>query len=171
MFPKMAHRTKASIGIPLLLSLSCAGLNICSGDEPTRNIPESWVEIEVSKFFSFSIPPELKEIKVKGKDSMVGRFESKTMALSYDYGWYSDSLKHYTARESYKAIETTIDGKKAKIVTLKQKTEDVALGYVAAIHFPKLPNTQSRLTMFARCAGEKELELAKRIFGTVKFKE
>ena len=151
----------------LLLSLAMAPLAYAEDEGPA--LPDNWVKVEVSKFFSFSIPPELKEIKVKGKDSMVGRFESKTMALSYDYGWYSDSLKHYTERESYKAIETTIDGEKAKIVTLKQKTEDAALGYVAAIHFPKLPNTQSRLTMFARYAGEKELELAKKIFGTVKF--
>jgi len=169
-FAKIARQTDASISIALLLSLSFAAPTTCSGEDLSPKTSENWAKVEVSKFFSFSIPPELKEIKVKGKDSMVGRFESKTVRLSYDYGWYSDSLKHYTEREGYRATEAMVDGKKAKIVTFQQKTEDAALGHIAAIHFPKLPNTQSRLTIFARCAGEKELDLAKKIFGTVKFK-
>lgn len=131
---------------------------------------KDWVQIEVRKAFAFRIPPDLKMKPVKGKDSHVARYESDSMQLSYDYGWYSDRLTRYSKREDVKTTETTIDGKKARIVTMHSKTKGSPLEYVAAAHFSGLRDPKMRLTFFVRCASSKEQQLAQVIFDSVRFK-
>ncbi|MFP6892920.1 MAG: hypothetical protein VCA18_04165, partial [Opitutales bacterium] len=92
-------------------------------------IPDDWVAVKAARnAFEFKAPPDLKNIPVQGIDSQVGKYESPSMLLTYDYGWYSNSLRD-EKKPGFSSNIVQIDGKTAKVVTFDG---------VAAVHFPKV---------------------------------
>ena len=105
---------------------------------PAPPVPAGWQTV-LTPGFAFRAPPDLQPVPVQGVDSIVGRYESPTLAVDYDLGWYSDPMD----REGYTRRRVTVDGKAARLVTKDD---------VVAIHFPKL-GRQSKLTMSVRLKG------------------
>jgi hypothetical protein len=54
---------------------------------------KSWLSVD-QKRFTFSLPPDFREVKVLGIDSWVREFQSadSSVSLSFDWGGYSDPL-------------------------------------------------------------------------------
>jgi hypothetical protein len=126
-------------------------LSGCTDAQPPT-LPPSWVTIDARQF-TFSAPPDLRAVPVRGIDSYVGRYTNQTVVLSFDYGWYSDPLTdNYKQRANYKKEHTKVDGRKAVIVTFSRPSEQHAFDHCIGIHFPDLGDGRTKLTIFARCA-------------------
>jgi hypothetical protein len=135
----------------------------CNGDASTNEVPDDWIPVEAKDAFSFRAPPDLVEHPVQGKDSFVGKYDSPTLELSFDFGRYSDPLE----REDYKSWKfrkTTIDGKRAKIGHSDSRM---------AIHFPQvIANTKVgdiKLSLFAKLKQPEAKETAETIFRSIDF--
>ena len=123
-------------------------------------IPDDWVTVQAArKIFEFKAPPDLKQVPVKGVDSLVGRYESPSMLLSFDYGWYSNSLPN-EKQPGYSSKIVKINGKTAKIVTFDG---------VAAVHFPKVKD-KVRLTVYVILKKKEAKATALQLFQTIRFK-
>ena len=135
-------------------------------DEP---IPHEWQRIHVKTQFTFFVPPDMKPHVVQAKDSSVGEYRNSNIHLRFDYGWYSDPLDNYSRKPGYQEVKVEIDGKRAKVVTFHNTEENEDFKYVAAVHFVRVRDDKTGLTMWADCKGLPEVDIAKRIFGSIKF--
>ena len=139
--------------------------------------PNEWRVVDAKGRFSFSLPPDMEEQTVQGKDSYVGEYRSSNIQFSFDYGWYSDPLEHdyFPTQPEYQEANVAIGGKSAKIVTFHRAATDSGFPYVAAVYFPDVLDGQTsvgmktRLTMWADCKGQSEQEIAKKIFQSIRF--
>jgi hypothetical protein len=125
------------------------------------------VEIDAGPF-TFSVPPTMTRIPVQGIDSLVGRYADDTLELAFDYGWYSSSLDEI---EGATVESAEIDGRKARIVVGKGFKPEFA--YWAGVHFPNLVQQRhgtTTLTMTAACRSRSDVDVAKRIFRSIRFK-
>ena len=118
--------------------------------------------------FSFYAPPDMKNQNVRGIDSAVWQFRNSSMTLDLDYGMYSNDLKSYADQPEYQAWWILIDGKEAKVATLRMD-DDRGRKYVAAVHFPDVSGRGgTRLTAWARCRDRATQQSAKNIFLSIK---
>ncbi len=123
-------------------------------------IPSDWITVKApQEAFEFKVPPDLKNVPVQGKDSLVKKYESPSMILSYDYGWYSSPLADEKQPE-YSSKLVKIDGKTAKVVTYEG---------VAAVHFPKVKD-KNRLTVYVLLKKREAQATALQLFRTIRFK-
>jgi hypothetical protein len=138
--------------------MSLALLAGCNASDSTVKVPDTWVTINAGKAFSFRAPPELVEQPVQGIDSLVGKYDSPTLELLFDYGRYSDPLESEDYRE-WKFRNTTIDGKRAKIGWSEKRL---------AVHFPTVEG-KNKLSMFAQLKQPQARETAEIIFRSIDF--
>ena len=142
-----------------VILLVFAILGSCSGsyETPVVTPPDDWQLIKAGDKFTFRAPSDLQPRNVKGIDSFVGEYTSPTLELTFDYGWYSNSLND----EGYSGSWTTIDGRRAWIATKDDKT---------GVHFPQVHDTdkKTKLTMFAKLKGS-SLETVHKIFRSIEF--
>ena len=123
-------------------------------------IPSDWITVKApGQAFEFKVPPDLKNVPVQGKDSLVRKYESLSMILSYDYGWHSSPLADEKQPE-YSSKLVKIDGKTAKVVTYEG---------VAAVHFPKVKD-KNRLTVYVLLKKREAQATALQLFRTIRFK-
>ena len=123
-------------------------------------IPSDWITVKAPRnTFEFKAPPDLKNVPGRGADSLVGKYESPSMILSYDYGWYSSPLADEKQPE-YSSKLVKIDGKTAKVVTYEG---------VAAVHFPKVKD-KNRLTVYVLLKKREAQATALQLFRTIRFK-
>ncbi len=145
--------------------------------EDSRNIklPLDWKTVEAEGLFSFRAPPSLEVTRKaeKDKDSYVRMFTSPTLELTFDYGFYSDSLK-YSSMPDYKESVRIVDGHQAKLVTFRDPyTADLKFRYIAAIHIPDLGKStlgETKLTMKVACLTSSDLPIAEKILGSITFR-
>ena len=123
-------------------------------------IPDDWVAVQAPrKIFEFKAPPDLKNVPVKGVDSLVGKYESPSMLLTFDCGWYSSPLPN-EKQPGYSSKMVKINGKTAKVVTFEG---------VAAVHFPKVKD-KIRLTVYVILKKKEAKVTALQLFRTIRFK-
>src|SRR5687768_8850440 len=96
----------------LLLTIVVIAMGCGSPPPPTPPVPPGWQTI-TAQGFTFQAPPDLRPVPVQGIDSIVGKYESPTLEVAYDLGWYSDPMD----REGYTSRPVTVDGKAARLVT------------------------------------------------------
>jgi hypothetical protein len=177
-----------------LFSLSCFKQSATSfekvkKDSPITEIPRDWQKIETD-YFSFSIPPTMKNNNVKGFDSVVMQFENDEIKLDIEYGDYSaDVISQLRDYEGQKE-SIIIDGEKTELVTYDQnkpiyssnKTinaarspsfEKVKNNYVIGVNFPNSMKFfhQSAISFVARCKNLEAREIARIVFQSIKFKQ
>jgi hypothetical protein len=142
---------------------------------PPVTIPDNWKKIDLDAF-SFYAPPDLKNQNVHGIDSAVWEFRTSSMTLNIDYGMYSNDLKFYEDQPEYQAKWYLIGGKSAKVATLRLSDEYAAdhlhkdQKYVAAVYFPDVASSGTKLTFWAECVDTTTQESAKKILQSIKFK-
>ena len=123
-------------------------------------IPSDWITVKApGQAFEFKVPPDLKNVPIQGADSVVKKYESPSMILSYDYGWYSSPLADEKQPE-YSSKLVKIDGKTAKVVTYEG---------VAAVHFPKVKD-KNGLTVYVTLKKKEAKATALQLFRTIRFK-
>jgi hypothetical protein len=145
-----------------LLAVVCHCLHCFAA--PPVEIPPGWTTVDSQKF-KFSIPPDLKEVSIRGIDSFVGQYKGTNLSLSFDYGDYSDPLIHCQGA----AHVEEIDGKTAKIVTECYSRRGDSPRHGIGVHFPKL-GRDTKLTVLVECNSTNDFETAKTIFRTIRFK-
>lgn len=144
-------------------------------DSSKTRLPLDWKTIEVKGLFSFEAPPTLEATQKTGKnkDSYVRMFTSPTLELTFDYGFYSDSLK-YSSMPHYKESVRIVDGHQAKLVTFQDPyTADLKFRYIAVIHIPDLGKStlgETKLTMRVAYLNSSELPIAEKILESIIFK-
>jgi len=136
-------------------------------------VPGNWKTIDAERFFSFSLPMDMEMREVQGKDSYVGKYQSDSIHLSFDYGLYSDPLR-YSSMPEYQETLTEIDGKSAKIVSFHRVEEAEGMAYAAAVNFSDVSSSETgftglRLTVWINCKGRDDLEVAEMIFRSIRF--
>jgi hypothetical protein len=141
---------------------------------PTPDIPKDWVKIDLDRF-SFYAPPDMRNQNLRGIDSAVWQFRNRNMTLNLDYGMYSDDLEPYGGEtESERHAEwVRIDGKSAKIVTLRKNSAipgDEDRKYSAAVYFPDANGPKTKLTFSADCVDAATRDSAKNILVSIRFK-
>lgn len=146
------------------LLLSCSPLEKLQ----SVSIPNDWQLVRIGHTFSFSLPPELAPDDVQVLDSLFGQFSHDACSLYYDFGRFSDPLNSYAERATYQEEAVTIDGHRAKMVTVTASDEDANLPYVAAVHFDRLED-EHRLTMHLRCTTEEARNEYRNIFFSSQF--
>ncbi|MFN8439607.1 MAG: hypothetical protein U0175_02500 [Caldilineaceae bacterium] len=157
-----------------VISGSCSQASIpFESPLPTPVIEPGWYRVNVPDRFSFYLPPGMQMIPVMGVDSIVGQYNSDTLELSFDYGWYSGSVS-MPDKPEYKEVWTEIDHAQAQVVTFHDAGSGQHFKYVAAIYFPQpRPETEStkgdKLNIWVFCKTPNEQEVALQIFQTIKF--
>lgn len=138
---------------------------------PKQDIPKGWVKIDLASF-SFYAPPDIRNQKVRGIDSAVWQFRNRNMTLNLDYGMYSDNLESYKDESEYHAEWVRIDGKSAKVVTLRNSTDasNKNRKYAAGVYFPEVSGPTTKLTVWAECVDVATRDSAKNIFFSIRFK-
>jgi hypothetical protein len=118
--------------LPLVIIAVVAGCE----PAPAPSVPPEWQTVRAGTAFTFKAPPDLEPAPVQGIDSFVGKYESPTLEVTFDYGRYSDPMNG----EGYRSRGVTVDGKSARLVSK---------GDVVAIHFPNIGG-ETKLTMCVR---------------------
>lgn len=136
---------------------------------PATTAPVEWRRVEVPKAFALRLPPDVKEQKVQGIDSLVRQWRSASIELSCDYGWYSDPLKDQD-KPKYERAELAVGGKNAVVVSWQDTQPSADFPFLLGIHFPNVTGDgKVKLTVFARCRDAEGAKLAKKIFETITF--
>lgn len=133
----------------------------------------NWVLIK-NAHFSFSAPPDLKDQKVKGIDSFVGKYNSKHLELLFDYGWYPFTFNDWPAETKYE--ELSIDGRSARIGSVRHQ-RGYSRPWSTQVFIPAVWKKKSEskfdrdvgLSIFVNCETESDVAVARDIFKSLKF--
>jgi hypothetical protein len=111
------------------------------------------------KSFQVEAPETWRIIPAVGYDSQIGSLTDGKHALSYDYGWYSYTLKDETSATHLRTF-TTIDGRPALIVRPKKRGQGIIGLYIT--------NDQNHLSMVGHDIRDETTIL--RLFQSVRFR-
>jgi hypothetical protein len=116
------HPRIISIVVALLLISGCAARQSvagapvpppCPAPEPP---PESWTRARPGAL-SLRVPPEYRQMAVRGIDSHVGEWRSGRSRINFDFGWYSNPLLPTEDVLGYQACTVEIGGRPARVVS------------------------------------------------------
>lgn len=142
------------------------GTSPCKPDSP-------WQYIDAGEF-AFTLPCDMVQTPVQGIDSIVAQYDSPTLSLIYDYGWYSSSLREFKGEPELREESLTIGGLPARIITVRSPDATNERPFIAAVAFasvgPAISGKKTRLTMQAHGKTAADQETAKRIFRSIQFK-
>ena len=131
---------------------------------PTINeVPTNWQFVDANSF-TLSLPPGWEFNKLQGIDSYVGEFVGDGVKLSFDFGWYSNSLADDNDPDHVVTYKT-IDGYKAKIVFPKITGKGTTGVYFADLG-GKIQKTSFQIS--GRDLTKSQQETALKIFQTIK---
>lgn len=134
----------------------------------------SWLPVE-QKRFTFSIPPDFREVKIQGIDSWVREFQSADSAVSLKFDWGSYSNPLTTPTYGVTACVERIGGRQARLVAFMLPNPYFGDGeggakYGAGAAWRDV-KPGVHLTMFGWARDRRVLGQLLRIFRTVRFKE
>lgn len=131
--------------------------------------------------FSFELPDDAKDQKMQGIDSQVGRFQSDSLTVDYDYGWYSSDHGDEDAPE-YRDAWMRIDGRLAHVSYWRSPgasgDEDEptkAYEFQGGAYFPKVHESEddsgqtTKLSLYVY--SHDGWEAAERIVKSIRFKD
>jgi len=136
------------------------------GETRSTNETPPWQFINADSF-TLSLPPSWTFNKLQGTDSYVGEFVGDGAKLSFDYGWYSNSLAEEDDPD-HTVIYETIDGYRAKIVTPK-----IIGNGTTGVYFGDLGGSfqKTRLQISGYDLTETQQKIALKIFRSLTFKK
>lgn len=126
---------------------------------------EGWAATDVGGF-TISLPPDWEYRPLQGIDSLVGNFVGDGVTMSFDFGWYSNSLVE-DSDPAYTVTYETIDGENAKIVVPKSTTDGMT-----GVYFEGLgSNGMNRLQISGSGLTDEQQSLVLQMFRTIQFAE
>ena len=142
-----------------------------SGQEPCPST--DWRRVDEGGF-SFELPAELARVRERGEDSHVGAFESQSMRVAYDFGywllWLGDDLQSPGPHQQ----SAQIGGHKATIISASHDFDGRnEYRYVRAVQF-ELPPTKDAsrnvfLTLTVRFSNTCDDAVSRRIIESILF--
>ena len=140
-----------------------ANASEAEGDDSLRagTPPASWHKLDAGPF-SILAPPRWEFHQLAGVDSYVGEFVGNGVALTFDFGGYSNPLKE-EKKPAYVVIHKSIGGFRAKVVSPRTPGHGIT-----GVYFRNAGNA-SALTLFGKDLTPTQQELALRIFETLRF--
>lgn len=172
------------IGIVFLITTY--GFDFSARDVQQRQVvPDSWKKVSACNI-SFLVPASVENLNARGIDSCVAEFGDSDMKISIDYGMYSSAYKKNELGldgeiRRFKQEFIRVGGKRAQVVTYLHSSnagrDNPHLRYVAgmyvAVHTNKSEGirTERSLNMTVAGRSEKEQEIARRIFRSVRFQK
>jgi len=154
--------------LSLILALLCG----CSSK---TKIPKDWKPSD-TKCFTFLMPPDMKGKHREQLDGDAGDYRNKSIALSFEYSWYTDPIDGRPSGLDFQEGELLIDKKTARLVTLTEPAS--VFPYRAAVYFRETGTGKNtggsivvspNLTMKAESTTPEAQETVKKIFGTIRF--
>jgi hypothetical protein len=134
----------------LLISFDCfSSIGLSSGDSHAQVRPpqstsqdrigaiaalDNWRKVDAGPF-SILAPPGWQFHQLEGVDSYVGEFVGDGIALRFDFGGYSDSLKEEKKPE-YVVVHKSIGGRRAKIVAPRKPGHGITGVYLRNVRGP-----------------------------------
>ena len=144
--------------------------SVCLGQQ-SDNIPTGWKKINAKDFFTFYIPKSGWDIGWSALDEYyreyrIGKLRlmfvhEPTMALAYD-------RREKVFGKGFREQVVEIDGRKAYLFTYEYKIRG-RMRYSTDLYVGDFPNGEVKLWMQADSWRPKDLEVAKKIFGTIEF--
>jgi hypothetical protein len=137
-------------------------------------IPSGWKKVSACEI-RFFVPPDFNEKDSEGTDSCVTTFGNGKIWLHIDYGYYGDASENDETVTDFKEDSIQIDGKKAQIATYKENFADAKDAPVARLYVvvdtseKKTKGVITSLNMEVVLENEKDLEMAKQIFRSIRF--
>jgi hypothetical protein len=175
----MIKMERILIGIVLLIATYGFGYsasNVIEGGV----VPDGWKRVSACGI-SFLVPASVENLNARGTDSCVAAFGDSDMGISIDYGMYSTAYKkHEVGLEGeikrFRQGYIRVGGKRAQVVTyldVGMDRRDPHLQYFAGMHVVvnERVRPKSSLNMTVAGRSEREQELAKRIFWSVRFQK
>ena len=164
----------------IILFLAFAHDCLGSSDIFAQNseVPFGWKKVSVCQM-SFLIPKTLKNRNAEGTDSCIAVFSNSKTALGIDYGWYGSAYKINKLNKDYildfKEETIKIDGKDAQFATFIDTRTNPKRNFIARIYvvLDEGKNNEfgmkTSLNMKVAVRNEKEFEIAKQIFQSIRF--
>lgn len=135
-------------------------------------VPSSWVKEDVGEF-TFYRPRSIVPVPVQGIDSKVGRYESSTIELGFDYSGYADDLTINVggSASAFHYFTDSIAGRTVRIAINYYPTHPFPNRHVIAVHFDSLgTNKNGALTMYAWCRDTVQFDTAVMVFRSIRIR-
>lgn len=170
----------------ILVMAGCADRDKVSGEDipaDSEDPPAGWRLASYNRDrFRFHVPPDMENIPVQGIDSLVGKFESPNITLTFDYGGFSGGLfgekpeeeqSRLRSQPDFELEELRIDGYPAEIMTYRNPdggiSEQANIINLKVTELSESPNWKTSLRMTAQCRSIDDYETARRIFSSIRF--
>jgi len=153
--------------IGLALAVFGAGCEATAGSGDRHEDPTGWSRVAIAEGISLAIPADLAPVQTAGADSVFRVYESESLQLSIDYGWYSDSLSR-TQGEDLVRRPVKVDGWSALLVTYRDAGASTGLHHVSALHVADLGRGAVKLTLVVRGHSEGDHERAVQIIRSLR---
>jgi hypothetical protein len=127
----------------------------------TVTAPTNWYKVDAGPF-SILAPPGWGFHQLEGVDSYVGELVGDGVALTFDFGRYSNSLKE-ERKPVYVVIHKSIGGRRAKIVSPRTPGHGITGAY-----FRNVVDSNA-LALFGHDLTSTQQELVLKIFETLRF--
>lgn len=159
-----------------ILFLAVAYTCVASTDSYAQDssVPSGLVKVNLCQI-SFLIPKNLKNQYAKGIDSCVAEFRGGKMRLAIDSGPFGGGFTKAETSLDFKEEMVEIDGKKAQVVTYldtRKKTMRKFVAGFSVVLFESQDKEKQRsvfLIMTIESKREKDLEIARQIFQSIRF--
>ena len=158
----------------LFLTLAHLSLGFTYCHAQSSTVTPGWEKVSVCQI-RFLIPKNLKNQHAKGIDSCVAEFRNGTMRLAIDAGSFGGEVTKAEMMVDFKEEFVVIDGKKVQLITYKDAQTKSKRKFVAGLYVvlyeakPKETQTSAFLYMSVAGKSEKEIEIAKQIFRSIRF--
>ncbi len=156
-----------------------------TGYAQRRSATDDWTSIQACQII-FQIPRNLKRNRREGIDSCIVEFENRNMLLSIDYGRYGGAEKTSDVTLGFKEQSLPVGGKTGMLATYidnslyarnhpERKYVAHVFVVVESVEGQRLPNgtslepTVTSLMMTVRGHSARDLDIADRIFRSVRF--
>ena len=127
---------------------------------------ERW-QVVSNEAFSFSIPTTLKKTDLHGTDAFFEVYRGNGIDLHVYYGTHTHGFPDWPKEATYEEIQ--VNGVSARIGTVQRTPRDSPDKYfITEIYFEETKHPAVKLAISATCRTEKEVQLAKKIFQTIR---
>ncbi|MEN3326504.1 MAG: hypothetical protein V7638_1311 [Acidobacteriota bacterium] len=131
--------------------------------------PAGWRKLDVEGKFSFYLPPNMRYI-ARGMENLHGEYTNGRMQVSFDYdAFFRRSYENRAlAGKDFQETELQVDGKKAYLFAYQSNDYKNRRWYSAEIHIGDLPNCKVILWITVSSRSPRVIEIAKKIFRTLR---
>ena len=149
----------------------CSSICLSQQTSTTANVPEGWKKIDANGLFTFYLPENARDTGFSGTEDYYKDYRIGKLAVRFVHE--PMSVLAYESREDafgkgFQESVVEISGEKAFMFSYSQIVKGHKR-YYTEIHVGDLPAGRVKLWMQADSARLADLEIAKKIFGTIKF--